>query len=159
MPRSSKWTLSLRFPPPKPCMLLCCPPYVLHDHTIWSTGSVIMCTVNNQHLGLILAWRACLGLISSWWAGSRWRLFHRMEQDDAHTWRTSRCPSPQPSRRGPRQTRRHSAPLWQKSAHYDNSLYWVEVCITFPCKSHVFRKRVRKVIINEKKWRGFEAWW
>jgi hypothetical protein len=26
----------------------------------------------------------------------------------------------------------------------------VEVFITFPCKSHVFRKRARKVIISEK---------
>jgi len=155
MPRSSKWTLSLRFPLIKPWMRLCCPPYVLHDQTIWSTGSLNKCTVNNQHLGLILAWRACLGLISSWGAGSRWRLFHRREQDGAHTWRTSRCPWPLPSRRGPRQIRRHSAPLWQKNPHYNNSLHWVVVFITFPCKSHVFRKRVRKLIISEKKWRIF----
>jgi len=140
-------------------MRLCSPPYVLHDQNIWSTGSLNKCTVNSQHLGLILAWRACLGLISSWGAGSRWRLFHKKEQDGAHTWRTSRCPWPLPSRRGPRQTRRHSAPLWQKSPHYNNSLYWVEVFIIFPCKSHVFRKRVRNVIISEKKWRVFEAWW
>ena len=152
-------TGSLRFPPPKPCVRLCSSPYVLHDQTIWSTGSLNKCTVNNQNLGLILAWQACLGLISSWWVGSRWRLFHRKEQGDAHTWRTSRCPWPQPSRRGPRQTRRHSAPLRQNSPHYNNSLHWVEAFITFHCKSHVFIKRVRKVIISEKQWRVFEAWW
>jgi hypothetical protein len=30
---------------------------------------------------------------------------------------------------------------------------------TFPWKSHIFRKRARKVIINEVKWRVFEGWW
>ena len=30
MPGSSKWTLSLRFPPPKPCIHLSSPPYMLH---------------------------------------------------------------------------------------------------------------------------------
>ena len=33
-----------------------------------------------------------------------------------------------------------------------------EALATFPCKSHIFRKRVRKGIISEK-WRVFEAWW
>ena len=34
-----------------------------------------------------------------------------------------------------------------------------EVLATFPCKSHIFRKRVKKLIISEEKWRVFEAWW
>jgi len=29
-----------------------------------------------------------------------------------------------------------------------------EALVTFPCKSHIFRKRVRKVILNEGKCRG-----
>jgi len=32
-----------------------------------------------------------------------------------------------------------------------------ETLATFPYKSHVFRKRVRKVIISEEKWRVFEG--
>ena len=35
----------------------------------------------------------------------------------------------------------------------------VEALSTFLCKSHIFRKRVRKVIISEERWRVFEAWW
>jgi hypothetical protein len=34
-----------------------------------------------------------------------------------------------------------------------------EALATFLCKSHIFRKRVREVIISEGKWRVFEAWW
>ena len=29
----------------------------------------------------------------------------------------------------------------------------------FPCKSHIFRKRVKKVIISWEKWRAFAGWW
>jgi hypothetical protein len=34
----------------------------------------------------------------------------------------------------------------------------VEALATFPCKSHNFRKSVRKVIISEEKWKVFEGW-
>jgi hypothetical protein len=34
-----------------------------------------------------------------------------------------------------------------------------DALVTLSCKSHIARKRVRKVIINEEKWRVFEAWW
>jgi len=30
IPGSAKWSLSLRFPPPKPCICLSSPPYLLH---------------------------------------------------------------------------------------------------------------------------------
>jgi hypothetical protein len=33
-----------------------------------------------------------------------------------------------------------------------------ETLATFPCKSHVFRQRVRKVVIREEKGRDFEVW-
>jgi hypothetical protein len=33
-----------------------------------------------------------------------------------------------------------------------------EALLTFPCKSHIFRERVWKVIISEEKRRGFEEW-
>jgi len=32
------------------------------------------------------------------------------------------------------------------------------VLATFPYKSRIFRKRIRKVIVSEEKWRVFEAW-
>jgi hypothetical protein len=31
--------------------------------------------------------------------------------------------------------------------------------VTCSCKSHVFRKRVRRVIVSGKKWRIFEGCW
>jgi len=34
-----------------------------------------------------------------------------------------------------------------------------EVLATFPCKSHMFRKKFRKVIISEEKWRVLDGWW
>jgi hypothetical protein len=34
-----------------------------------------------------------------------------------------------------------------------------EALATFPCKPHIFRKGVRKVITSQEKWRVFEGWW
>ena len=34
-----------------------------------------------------------------------------------------------------------------------------EALATSPCKSLIFRKRVRKVIISEEKWTVLEEWW
>ena len=34
-----------------------------------------------------------------------------------------------------------------------------EALTSFSCKSHIFRKRVRRVIISEEKWGVFEGWW
>ena len=34
-----------------------------------------------------------------------------------------------------------------------------EALVTFPCKSYIYRKRVRNVIISEEKWMVCERWW
>jgi hypothetical protein len=53
--------------------------------------------------------------------------------------------------------------LWRTYSFVNRTLkLWnqlpAEAQATFPCKSHIFRKRVRKVFIEEK-WRIFEASW
>lgn len=42
---------------------------------------------------------------------------HRWAPGDVRTWRTCRCPSRSPSRRGLRQRWRHSARLWRRNDH------------------------------------------
>ena len=34
-----------------------------------------------------------------------------------------------------------------------------EALATFPCKSHIFRRKFRELIVSEEKWRVFEKWW